>query len=430
MIRTVVALFLLVLSLVPRDDAMAQTLDAAHFRIDWQVVNRFRLFRDPEFFKLHERAWRQYLIHVDGLGLAADERDSFTARTSVLGSEHVLNDRRIAFSDILRKNFDWRGWAAKGEGLLCYDAEKRQHTACGGIERYLNPDGHAIEMWLAPIAGGAVPPGLQCEWRVAGKLVATTSCAERVSGPAAVLPYPGGAEISVNVTGETPLMADAAVRDLLIAGMGDSFASGEGNPNMPVEFGDGRRFRNLYPLRKLNDASGSAAWTDQLCHRSLYGQQLRAALQLAVENSRTSITFLDYTCSGAGIDDGILGPQVYVERVGEADAASKPSARPLSGGSKDSQLYRILRELCVEKPETRRGQIACPEQKFRRKLDILFLSVGGNDIGFSNIVAWATLRDGVSAGIADFFGATISANEFARRMREVLPDAYVGHRAE
>ena len=424
MARTFVALVLLFIALVPREEAMAQTFDAAHYRIDWQVVNRFRLFRDPEFFKLHERAWRQYLIHVDRQGLAADKRDTFTARTSVLGSEHVLNDRLIAFSSILRKNFDWRGWAAKGEGLLCYDDAKRQHTACGGIDRYLSPDSHGIEAWLTPIAGGFMPAGLQCQWRVAGKLVATASCAERVSGPEIVLPYPGGAEISVNITGETPLVADAAVRDLLIAGMGDSFASGEGNPNLPVELGDGGRFRNLYPLRQPNDSSGSATWTDQLCHRSLYGQQLRAALQLAVENPRASITFLDYTCSGAGIDDGILGPQDYVEREGTPDDASPRSARPKSGGSKDSQLYRIMRELCVEKPEIRRGQIECPGLKFRRKLDFLFLSVGGNDIGFSNVVAWATLRDGVSAGIADFFGATISAKEFARRMRDVLPDAY------
>ena len=66
----------------------------------------------------------------------------------------------------------------------------------------------------------------------------------------------------------------------------------------------------------------------------------------------------------------------------------------------------------------------CPGAKFRRKLDFLFLSIGGNDIGFSNIVAWATLRDGASSSIASFFGATVSAKEFSRRMKEVLPDAY------
>ena len=50
--------------------------------------------------------------------------------------------------------------------------------------------------------------------------------------------------------------------------------------------------------------------------------------------------------------------------------------------------------------------------------------MGGNDIGFSSIVAWASLRDSVSSSIASFFGATVSAKEFSQRMRDVLPDAY------
>ena len=36
--------------------ARAQTLDSSNVTIEWQVVNRFRLFRDPAFFKLHENA--------------------------------------------------------------------------------------------------------------------------------------------------------------------------------------------------------------------------------------------------------------------------------------------------------------------------------------------------------------------------------------
>jgi hypothetical protein len=66
--------------------ATAQTLDASQFRIDWQVVNRFRLFSDARFFKLHENAWRQYLLHVDGRNMELEQRDSYIARTSVLGA--------------------------------------------------------------------------------------------------------------------------------------------------------------------------------------------------------------------------------------------------------------------------------------------------------------------------------------------------------
>ncbi len=404
--------------------AKSQTLGASQFRIDWQVVNRFRLFRDPQFFKLHENAWRQYLLHVDGRGLEPDQRDKFVARTSVIGSEHVLNDRFIAFSTILRKNFDWRGWAAKGKDGLCYESDKRTFSACDGIESYLNPEKHGIELWLTDTAGAVVPKTARCQWRISGDVVAEAPCGERVSGPGIELPYPGGAEISVNAVGEQPITVDAAVRDLLIAGLGDSFASGEGNPDLPIEFGKAQRHRNLYPQRLRNDGFGSAWWTDQLCHRSLYGHQLRTALQIAVENPQASVTYLDYSCSGAGIEDGLLGPQTYVERVSSGDSAAGAAARPLSGGSRDSQIYRLVRELCRSKPQMRDGVPVCADGDFSRKVDFLFLSVGGNDIGFSSIVAWASLRHGMSSAIADFFGATVSAKEFSRRMRDVLPGAY------
>jgi lysophospholipase L1-like esterase len=417
----IIVLALLGLQAVP---SQAQTIDASQFRIEWQVVNRFRLFRDPQFFRMHENAWRQYLLHVDQRNMEQDQRDSFVARTSVLGSEHVLNDRYIAFSNILRKNFDWRGWAAKGQDMLCYDADKRNYSGCGGIDTYLNPDSHPIELWLSSTGGATLPPQASCEWRIGGRLVAEAPCAERVSGPKVALPYPGGAELSVNVVGEQPIIVDAAVRDLLIAGLGDSFASGEGNPDSPIEFGDSKRYRNFYPLRKRNDSSGSAGWSDQLCHRSLYGQQLRAALQIAVENPQASVTFLDYSCSGAGIDDGILGPQAYVERIADSDRSAQPSARPVSGSARDSQLYRLLRELCREKLAIDNDHLVCPGNQFRRSLDFVFLSIGGNDIGFANIVAWASLRDNASSSIAEFIGATVTAKDFAQRMRDILPQAY------
>ena len=209
-------------------------------------------------------------------------------------------------------------------------------------------------------------------------------------------PIPHGADISVAVVGEQPITLKAKVRDLLIVGMGDSFASGEGNPDMPAEFSEAQRHKNLYPRRKNNDASGSALWTDELCHRSLYGHQLRAALQIAIENPQSAVTFLGYACSGAGIEAGILGPQEYVESVSttgrSSDAAAAPS-RFLSGDSKDAQIRWLLRELCTVKPKEDDGLWVCPDNQFRRPVDYLFLSVGGNDIGFRNVVAWATLRE-------------------------------------
>ena len=219
---------------------------------------------------------------------------------------------------------------------------------------------------------------------------------------------------------------------MLIAAMGDSFASGEGNPDVPVEFGDARRFRNLYPLRKENHAGGSAQWTDRLCHRSLYGQHLRAALQIGVENRRAAVTFLDYSCSGATIENGILGPQDYVERE---DPAGSITPSPYSQLLSERAIRTLLRELCLEKPDTKKGLLILSRRAIPPcHIDFLFLTVGGNDVGFSNIVAWAALRDSTAADIASFFGATVSAKDFGKAMRDILPgilrEACPGPRSE
>ena len=82
----------------------AQTLNTTDFQIEWKVTNRFRLFNDPSFFKLHENAWRQYLIHVNEQNISDGQKALLVSSSSVLGSEHVLNDRYIAFSRLERSN--------------------------------------------------------------------------------------------------------------------------------------------------------------------------------------------------------------------------------------------------------------------------------------------------------------------------------------
>ncbi len=47
----------------------------------------------------------------------------------------------------------------------------------------------------------------------------------------------------------------------------------------------------------------------QACHRSLYSYQLRTALALAVENPHVAVTFIPLACTGATIENGVLGSQ-------------------------------------------------------------------------------------------------------------------------
>ncbi len=308
------------------------------------------------------------------------------------------------------------GWAARQVDDTCWDSKKRMHTACGSADDYVTPKSHDVELWLKPLDGSKLISEYNCNWQVDAGPAVTAPCDEPIT---LALPYPNGASVSVGIDGETPISTDIQVKDLLIVGLGDSFASGEGNPDVPVKFDAARRARNVYPKRGGTDARSNAQWIDELCHRSLYSHQLRTALQIAIENPKASVTFMGYACSGAAVDEGILGPQTYMDYVSNSEGP-----RSVSGGNKDTQLRWLLRELCKETPDKVDGIWTCPGQAYRRNVDFLLLSIGGNDIGFSNLVGWATLRDSTSSTLAKFFGATVSAKQFAENMVEVLPSTY------
>lgn len=418
------AVLLMALLLAPGGEARAQSLGGA-FQIEWKVSNRFRFFDDPALFRMHDVAWRQYMLKLSDLDYEAETKERLARQTAVLGGEHVLNDRYIAFSNILRTKYDWRGWASRSEGRTCWDPEKRRHSACGGIDAYLNPTSHEIEVWLSAAASEPLPKTMQCVWLVNGVESGSAPCGERVGGIS--LPYPDGGEISVSIGGAPAISLNAKVRDLLIVGLGDSFASGEGNPDVPVEFSAERRSRNLNPARANAGDSESAQWQDRLCHRSLYSHQLRAALQIGIENPHVSVTYLGYSCSGASIANGILGAQEYVEREAQKVSSGAEGAVPspyVQGDSKDAQLRRLLGDLCRNQIDREDGIWFCPDRAFRRHVDYLLLSAGGNDVGFANVVAWVTLRPSTSATLAKFFGATVPAKQFAKNIRDILPDAY------
>src|SRR5664279_4454272 len=96
---------------------------------------------------------------------------------------------------------------------------------------------------------GAVPVGATCAWSFDdgdGPQVSTFDCAEPVNlraryGRTTV------ATVDVSAGSEPPqrISTEIAVRDIFIAGLGDSIASGEGNPDRAIALSDeGFCFRN------------------------------------------------------------------------------------------------------------------------------------------------------------------------------------------
>jgi hypothetical protein len=335
--------------------------------ITWEVANRFRLFRDERDFRRHVEA---------------------ESGRSVLEAEEDLAEAS-----------EGRGWARDMVVRLCLDAVGQvvdQCTRDGVRENYLAPADHRIEVR----ASGEIATGAACTWSFADgdakPRVINSDCDAPVSFRARY-GRTSTATVDITVPSEPIRRAieDIAVRDLLIAGLGDSVASGDGNPDRPVALTDeGFCFRRFDAARQTeffrpgrvgfkgdrSCDSGSAAddreswallsarWMSGACHRSLYGHQLRAALGLAIENPHLAVTFLPLACTGATIDVGLLAPQRSREL-----ACGSGVPCPRMSPAQVTQLQDLLARARRLQPD--------------RRLDLMFLTIGANDIGFPGLVA-------------------------------------------
>ncbi len=63
------------------------------------------------------------------------------------------------------------------------------------------------------------------------------------------------------------------------------------------------------PWKQIGDKAfiqENARWIDQGCHRSLYSHQLRAALQLGLEDDHRAVTYVGVACSGSEVTFGLF----------------------------------------------------------------------------------------------------------------------------
>jgi hypothetical protein len=108
-------------------------------------------------------------------------------------------------------------------------------------------------------------------------------------------------------------------RDRLVIGFGDSFTSGEGNPERRALFSGAPWTGGNLPTRDADPVSLSqkdtrAQWTDRWCHRSVYSWQIRTTLAAALSDPRQSFAILPYGCSCATIMEGVLEFTAFTRR--------------------------------------------------------------------------------------------------------------------
>jgi len=343
----------------------AQGVPDGPMQISWEVRNRFRLFREERDFLLHTESSRG---------------------RSILGSEQALELQS-----------DGRGWARNTVNRLCIDLAGRVTEPCtrdNVKESYLTPVDHPVTMWLT----GRIPVGATCAWTLddgeATPQQSTLDCAEPVNFRARYgRPTTASVEVSSGPDAPQRIATEIMVRDIFIAGLGDSIGSGEGNPDRPIGLSDdGFCFRSYlgtagaqyYRPSRAGYKGGraceapdslqvwqrqSALWFNSACHRSLYSYQTRTALALAVQYPHIAVTYLPLACTGATIADGLFGSQGARECPPTKSAAS-------CKGTVNAQLA-----------ELRDALTAAKRRQPDRTLDLVLLSIGANDINFSGLVA-------------------------------------------
>lgn len=195
------------------------------------------------------------------------------------GTGTILNDDTLV-------DFDWSmpdrfGLDANGNSLIDY------YTTAAAI----SPSSWRVDFTYG--SGQVCDPALQLAIEIDGVPVSPSDPALlAVNTQTCTASYAFPAEKKYSVTFELSgpggpggqVTHDVTVQDWLIISLGDSVASGEGNPDIP----------------------GTPVWENRQCHRSASAGPAQAALAIERADPKTSVTFVHLACSGASVFEGIL----------------------------------------------------------------------------------------------------------------------------
>jgi len=394
----------LLIAVAPLDAAFAQLAATGDFHIVWEVKNRFRLFRNEADFLRQVTASRG-----DGV-LAAERR--------------------------LERDSEGLGWAKDVVANLCLDTSGNLLETCerdGERENYLMPRDHPVGVTLS----GPAPQDAICIWTFddgQGSLKQNSApCDQEIklrvrSGRTTVATV----DIPLGDGSAQRVVAEIAVRDVLVAGLGDSIAAGEGNPDKAVELEGGFCFRRFLsgggqyfrPSRagysddrscENGAASATAAkdwarhgarWMNPACHRSLYSYQVRTTLALAVEQPHLAVTFIPLACTGATIDAGMFGSQ-------RADDCPWVVGIESCSGNAPAQF-----------DELKNIMAAVRRQQPNRNLDVVLLTIGANDVNFAGLVANVIVDATTERILLRQGGSIVSVADSQKALDGDLPDEF------
>jgi hypothetical protein len=379
-------LFIVLIALLPAASVKAQNGPP----LQWELVNSFRFINDREVIDdlrdVYERLTRDnkktaYDLDRELQRIADDAVDKAREAERIrLGCDNKKSerDKRKCLEETKKP---YPGWFARlavnNYAKTCWNSETRQFRNDGECKDYVHPSVHTVRVWVSDsqLLGGQTP-----QWFMNNQpLTKFKNCADKYQRGICIefdVEYDRAelkpTEIAVKFPNSSLTIAplQVLVKDKLIVGLGDSYAAGEGNPDLPAQFTEGNKDPDVlltlpFKITPRKDTNPDVGWLDRRCHRSMYSYQFKTALQLALANPREAVTYVSYSCSGASTGEIINEEQKAIE----------------GGGELPAQL------------EALRGVLADGKNPVR-KIDYLLLSTGGNDVGFSKFVAYIVASKG------------------------------------
>jgi len=455
--------------------------------IVWEVQNPFRFFKKPAAFALHEKAF----------DAVRGKADTPLPANIVWRTERRLNDPDCTDKSTparcqatARKGFERSrlGWAAQTLDMTCYERNsrpfryptvcERQYSWGTAKEDYVLPEAHTVDVTLSAERLAEAATG-ECAWSFHPRSGGRAEVAKQPCKSTFVIkrvPYSqdakvSGGDIKVTLPDAREFTEAVAVQDMLVVAMGDSFMSGESNPDKPVTFSAAREMvydptmtndREKFaartpkepakastfglasnedqfdpkslPRRRMEDEDkglifgpssreflsafnkGGAQWLSADCHRSQYGYPFRVGIEMTLENRHRAVTMVSFACSGAEVLN-LFKPHDARERAGEpggaqsrpqldqlADLLCRPNSRT-QGASYTLPVYKHGRTGISAETFNKQW---CAAANRKRPIDLVLLSIGGNDVGFGALTMYAT-TEGASdlAPIAGLVGSEI-----------------------
>lgn len=377
--------------------------------LEWEITNRFRAF---DYLGTQDEATKLF----DTYAPVGDENDFATWHKNLVIK---LESAGKPYSPFATNHGAWDETTGK------YDKKYVQLPEVIQIRVRLKDD--------------ASPAGANqaCQLSIAGSTIPLYDC---LKTPTIIQVPSSGGIATLTVNGIDIAAVTIKPRLKVILGLGDSYGAGEGAPDLPTKWKAGIRMKHWPTSESGTEDVGKwvdkpASWLSDRCNRSFFSAQSQTALWLSRDDPHSVVAFVHLSCSGAEVIDGLLAAQRLPagHRKGCKALSDRRDQMSLDKNCdlKASQLKEAVELLCLGSTNTISNELLqnikaplkgigkaskrSPDQREwitadslieceGSKLiapDLILLSIGGNDIGFAGVIAWALLPSNGRHAIGD-----------------------------